>query len=478
MVKYRLFLILILLYFPLSWCVYGQAPDTAVPKMKELPYIQHFSPADFGGHRQSWSFLQDHRGVLYVGNTNGLITYDGVNWHLHSGIIKSMVRSLSLANEGRVLYGARDDFGYLRSDSLGQIEAVSLRRMLPKEIDDVKDVWEVRHLNGKYYFQTYEYLFSFDQHFEIADEKMQTDGGISIWKAEKQFQGLSVVRDTLYLWEEKSGLKYMTADSLQPVPGGEIFTESSVTRILPIPDRTSGLLVTTLASGLFACDQGECKSMKIPAPLNEGSSGLRILNADLLSNGDLALATGRNGLVILDKEGHLVQQLDNTTGLNSNNIEAIYSDKQRGLWLASSNNLSRLELPAPISVFKAEPGFSGSIICFEQHQGQLYIGTREGVLRKTTGKVEEFEKIEGFNGAAFSLLSTGKTLLAAFPYSGVYELKNNALIKIVDRGVPIQLIQSRYDPNLIFVGRGETNRGFSMLYQTDTGGKKWLPWAR
>lgn len=169
----------------------------------------------------------------------------------HEGVIGSLVRTLSLGNEGRVLYGARDDFGYFRPDSLGQIEAVSLRQLLPEEIDDVKDVWEARYLNGKYFFQTYEYLFSFDQDLEITDGKMLSEGAVNIWKAPKRFMGLSVVRDTLYLWEQGSGLKYMIADSLQLVPGGGVITGSSVTRVLAFPDRTSGLLAAFPYSGVY-----------------------------------------------------------------------------------------------------------------------------------------------------------------------------------------------------------------------------------
>ena len=223
MARHSLFWSLIIWNFLFCCSIYAQTRVTKVPILKELPYMQHFTPVDYEGHRQNWSLVQDHRGVLYVGNSSGLLTYDGVSWRLQPATLGLVIRALTIDDEGRIWYGAKSDFGYLASDSLGQIEAISLRSWLSKEIDDIQDVWAVQYLNGKIYFQTYEYLFAIDLQAVFLDASQELQKGLHHWKAVKRFQGLSVVRDTLYIWEQLEGLKYVRGDSLELSPGGETF---------------------------------------------------------------------------------------------------------------------------------------------------------------------------------------------------------------------------------------------------------------
>ena len=232
------------------------------------------------------------------------------------------------------------------------------------------------------------------------------------------------------------------------------------------------MLLGTLSRGLYVCEGDICRPLEVSSSFGDQLNALRILEGTFLSNGQLALATGRNGLLILDKKGQLLRRFDMSVGLPSNSIQYAYPDLQGGLWLASSNGISRLEIPAPVSVFRGEKGLEVRVYNFENHKGHLYTGTANGVLRNVnpTG-TGSFEKVGGPNGVVFSLLSTGETLLVAFPYLGVYELKQGVMRKVFNLGVPLKLLQSRFDPNLVFMGRGETNNGFSMLYQTPQGWK-------
>ncbi|MBU2951121.1 hypothetical protein KO493_10480 [Tamlana agarivorans] len=127
--------------------------DLPISQPLGVPLMRHFLPADYNNmHRQNWSIIQDKRGVIYVGNTAGLLTYDGVKWRKYETEAKSLIRSFAMDEDGRVYYGAKDDFGYLDNDALGQLQFVSLRHWLPEDIKDLKDVWEIYSLNGKIYF--------------------------------------------------------------------------------------------------------------------------------------------------------------------------------------------------------------------------------------------------------------------------------------------------------------------------------------
>lgn len=44
------------------------------------PFLQSFGLRDYHAHNQVWAMAQDSRGVLYFGNKNVVLEYDGVTW--------------------------------------------------------------------------------------------------------------------------------------------------------------------------------------------------------------------------------------------------------------------------------------------------------------------------------------------------------------------------------------------------------------
>ena len=59
--------------------------------------------------------VQDNDGVLWVGNTQGLLEYDGVSWKTHDLLASSTIVELELSDEGMIYVGGRGDFGYLQT---------------------------------------------------------------------------------------------------------------------------------------------------------------------------------------------------------------------------------------------------------------------------------------------------------------------------------------------------------------------------
>ena len=47
-----------------------------------MPFIKNFSPQEYEQHPQNWAILQDNRGIIYIGNGNGVIEYDGEEFRL------------------------------------------------------------------------------------------------------------------------------------------------------------------------------------------------------------------------------------------------------------------------------------------------------------------------------------------------------------------------------------------------------------
>ena len=49
------------------------------------PYIENFDPNSNQGTKYIWCIDQDQRGIMYFGDRNGLIEFDGSNWEVAHG---------------------------------------------------------------------------------------------------------------------------------------------------------------------------------------------------------------------------------------------------------------------------------------------------------------------------------------------------------------------------------------------------------
>jgi len=59
------------------------------------PILTAWLSKDYGAEPSNWAIVQDDRGVMYFGNANGILEYDGVSWRLIQFPNKSVCRSLA-----------------------------------------------------------------------------------------------------------------------------------------------------------------------------------------------------------------------------------------------------------------------------------------------------------------------------------------------------------------------------------------------
>ena len=68
-----------------------------------IPAITNYTVKDYEGGHQNWACAQGDDGVMYFGNNNGLLVYDGFSWELHREYI------LVLSKSSVTLFGRRMD---------------------------------------------------------------------------------------------------------------------------------------------------------------------------------------------------------------------------------------------------------------------------------------------------------------------------------------------------------------------------------
>ncbi|MCZ6820900.1 MAG: triple tyrosine motif-containing protein [Calditrichaeota bacterium] len=476
---YHLWKICLLFCVGFSAAVYAQPP--AIPAYKEagLPYIQNFSPEDFGGESQSWTILQDRRGVMYFGNY-GVLEYDGVSWRRIAMPNKSTVRSLALDANGRIYVGAQGELGYLASDSLGQLQYVSLLDHVTPDNRDFADVWEAWATSHGIYFNTTKYLFRWQtndlssRETGIPNRRDSGSGGtLHLWQAETSFHAAFAVRDTIYVRQREVGLMKLTGDSLQLAPGGGRFADESIYVMLPLLERAGTgqgedkkILIGTRTQGLFLYDGRTFELFKTKS--DEFLLANQPYHGAVLPDCTFALATLRGGVAIIDQQGRLRQVINEEAGLRDETVHFAYPGPNGtgAVWLALNNGLARVETPSPQSLNADKLDIKGDVQAIVRHRGRLYAATGLGVHylspTSTAGASPIFKPVAGIASDCWSLLSTDRALLVATG-DGVYRIEQDQAYQVCDL-YSFFLYQSRYNRNVIFVG---LQAGLAVLQKVD-----------
>src|ERR1017187_2391829 len=114
--------------------------------------LRAYSRDEYHASPQNWAIAQDRRGIMYFGNTTGVLEFDGVSWRLIPLSNGSFVRSLATDNQGTIFAGGQGVFGYLRPGKSGAMEFVSLLDRIPREDRHFSDVWRILPMADGVYF--------------------------------------------------------------------------------------------------------------------------------------------------------------------------------------------------------------------------------------------------------------------------------------------------------------------------------------
>ncbi len=420
------------------------------------PNIRNYSPKEYDAMPQNWAIIQDQRGVMYFGNWNGVLEYDGVTWRLIHTPNKSGVRSFAMDEHGRIYVGAVGDLGYLAPDSLGQLQFVSLLDHVTQEGRGFNEVWYAYAASQGVYFGTDRMLLRWD------GSRMRS------WKASTLFSRLFMVRDRIFLRQWDVGLLEMVGDSLRLLPHGERFAEERIYIMLPYDEER--VLIGTRGQGLFLHDGKTLQPFETPLQ-NYLRENLLYFGA-VLPNHTFALATTRGGVIIMDKQGGCVQLLNRATGLQDESVNAVYVANDNALWLALGHGITRVETDAPFSFFGEQAGIKDFVASILRHRGRLYIATGLGVYYLQTqpqavqsqkapadfGALPQqavFIPVQGIQAQSWSLLAVRDALLVATPF-GVYQITDDtaAFMKESVSGgfAALTLYRSSRDSSRVFIG--------------------------
>lgn len=417
------------------------------------PLVHNYNHRDFGAEVQAWDVVQGDSGLMYFANNAGVLEYDGRTWRLIEPPSHLDVRSLLkdsrgplAALGGRIYAGATGDFGYLRPDAAGQLEFHSL---LPPD---------ARHDK------------SFDQLFTPALTRegvaFQSRNKLCLWvnehlacrETDNSLSKLFTVGERTYL-QKKTGLMQLIGWSLRPVPGGERFTDEEITLVLPYASgRDERLLIGTRNFHLYVQSSGgtfvpfATDTRPRPADADE-----ELIRGAVLPDGLFVLATRRRGALIVDRDGRLIRQIDESAGLQENHVHGLLADRDGGLWLALQSGVSRVDIGSPFAIFDEDVGLEREWREVIKHQDTLYVRGYRGLFASVSStplaaSTLRFTRVPEIEAPVWATAVAGNRFLATSK-DGVYELHGTRPRRLATyTSMPMAMYRSRSDPDRVYVG--------------------------
>ena len=447
--------ILALICFTLTFSQTGTTAytETGVPLMK------YYSPKEYKLNSSNWCILQDKRGVMYFGNEQGILEYDGNKWHKIETPYSLLVRSLAMDDNGTIYVCASSDFGYLEPDSLGTLKYKSLIDYLDKKYRKSVEIWDVIANSRGVYFKTDSKIFRWNgKEFNVIDSVYS----FRFYK----------IGDDIYTRNDGTGLMKIEGDSVFVMPGGEYFIKTGVFDMLPYKDPHSNqsengenkILVTTNYKGLHLHDGKSFSPFKTEA--DSFFINNQIYNACITADGNFAFATQRGGAAILDPNGHLLKIINEESGLPTNIVYDVYSDKQGGLWLATANGIVHCEYPSPFSIIPNQGLIKDRVSAMLRFKNIFYAVNSLGILY-FDDKNSSFKLVNGSNKPGMYLLNVDGVLLAATNW-GVGMVENDNLKEMLTDNSSNILLHSKFYPDRVYVGH---RTGLTILHQQENKSK-------
>jgi signal transduction histidine kinase len=348
-----------------------------------LPEIRNYASSDYDAHGQNWCVTQDDRGIIYFGNGNGLLEFDGNTWRLVKTLKNVVVHSLAVDKEGRILYGSYDEFGYLSPDKSGDWryhDYFSEYNLKDLYFDDINNIVIT---NEAVYYQGAFGIFI----------KQKTGHAIIMADKNDVFLYSVCLNKNVYVSSKVHGLLVVDGEKLIPVAGGERFSYDAIKFIVPYKDEK--YLIYSSKQGFFVFDP-----MNRVNPFSEANEFAELIHYLQLgnircctkaNNGNYLFGTTRNGVIICDNKGSLLKEINQKNGLATNTVLGLCLDKQKNAWLATDNGISYIVLNSPFTYINKSQGINDyglTIAKSPTKKGTLerfYIGLPDG-LYYSTGK--------------------------------------------------------------------------------------------
>jgi len=408
-----------------------------------IPFVSNFSPSEYKAGNQNWAIEQDDRGVMYFGNSNGLMSFDGHHWTMIDPVLAiSMIKG-----PNHLIYvGARGDFGYIKPNDKGQMAYFSLKGLLPKTEAEVDHIWSLSLFDGKVYFVS------------VLGKVYAYDGKeIHVYSFNQHLGCIASHQNKLFI-ESSKGLNIFSQGNLKVLDGSEQLEDADIRNLFTVS--ADSLLIVTRTHGLFWYHQNTITPWD--CPIIPYLKDFQVYLATQLPNGFIAFGTVESGVLIMDKKGRITQHINRFGGMINDDHCSIFTDAHGQIWSGLEYGISYLHVRSPWSQFNELAGLpTASFYSVNLFDGKLYAGNAQGLYvtpwdnrPHALDSKWPFSRVEGLESRkVWDIYTNGQQLIFSSSNFGTYVEDRKGIEKITEGIAPMKFIPLS-DPNFL-IGAGE-----------------------
>jgi len=388
-------------------------------KAQETLPIRNFTIQDYRAQQQNWSIGQSSDGLIYVGNSDGLLEYDGAEWNLYPFPTGLPVRSV-FCDGNRIYVGGYGEFGYWENEK-GQLRYHSVSAGCDFPSIATEEFWHILKKGESVYFQSFSRIYKLT---ETPDGLPQ----VSEITGPDNFMFLHDVHGKTVLQLIDQELYEIRNDQFQIIPHSDITRGTSVSALLPFG--VNEMMIVTLKNGIYIWNREGIRKWN---PVNAVRFEKDLVNKALrLHDGNYAFGTQLSGVYILSPEGKLLQHFDKSNGLQNNSVLGLYQDRQRHLWVALDKGIDLIPLTSPVSQYRSDEMPLEATYAVALWRNRLYAGTNRGVFWKPWPSRESFKPIQGLEGHVWELRIYDDQLLCGHG-EGTFRISETGFEKLSSR---------------------------------------------
>lgn len=366
---------------PVLGALIASAPLSAEPSLTRIldsgtPPITLHRP-DVPVYPQNFAVAEGPRGLIWLGNSDGLLAFDGEEWRLWRLPNRDLVRSLAVTESGRIYVGGYNAFGYFEPDVSGTMQYVGLEALFSDALGEREfaDVWDVLVTPECVYFKSLHDLFCW----------RPEDGATQFWSHEGRFGAVARVGNETWLQFRGEGLRRRVADDWEKLPASASLG-NLMFQLLPLVD--GDLLGVGLDEQAWRIDrQGRPTAQPMPESLPAPS---QLQHGIVRADGSLVFVAADGALFSLAADLSSARRIP----LNGDYLAGVAESRGGGLLVAADSGLLHVRWPSRWSLLGSEHGLFGSLHdAFEWNDTLILLGSgrvqavqfgKDGTLRVQT----------------------------------------------------------------------------------------------
>jgi AraC family chitin signaling transcriptional activator len=416
-----------LLYFTLLLSFFGYA--------QQLPPIVKYPSSVYNAGNQNWMISQDKNQFIFFANNDGLLEFNGANWSLYPSPNETILRSVKVVGD-KVFTGCYMEFGFWVREANNKLKYTSLSDKIKSKIIDDEQFWNILNYEQWVIFQSLNQIYIYDMKsgkFNVIPSK----SGIL-----KSFQ----VDNAIYFQVVNEGLFEIENGKQKLISNHPILKNNKIVNIFYSEE---ALLLQTQYLGFYKLISENLVKFTTEVDLEIASSS--VYSSQQLSDKGFAIGTVSNGIFIVSAEGKKKYHITQNKGLSNNTALSLFEDMDKNLWIGLDNGINCINLQSPIRSFSDDTGMLGTVYTSSLHNGNLYIGTNQGLFYKNALSESSFQFIKGTKGQVWSIFEYNNTLFCGHD-SGTFIINNNAAQLIFSNSGTWKFETVPNQPNLLLQG--------------------------